>query len=113
MNPASCIETVRQVIDLLVGKKYSQLESITKGIRLSAQDMESAIAAHRRKLIMPPSDAYKLMNAVRVGNSEPQKWSVVMPLWTQEEGRSDLSIELTLTKINGGFAIELDDIHVL
>ena len=36
-----------------------------------------------------------------------------MPLWTKEEGRSDLSIEVTVIKETSGFKIELDDIHVL
>jgi hypothetical protein len=36
-----------------------------------------------------------------------------MPLWTREEGRSDLSVEITLIAQNGDFRIELDDIHVL
>ena len=36
-----------------------------------------------------------------------------MNLWTAEEKRSDLSLELTLTEIEGGHVIELDDIHVL
>lgn len=36
-----------------------------------------------------------------------------MPLWTIEEGRSDLSLELTLVENDKTISIELDDIHVL
>jgi hypothetical protein len=36
-----------------------------------------------------------------------------MPLWTREEGRSDLSIAITVIADGEGFRIELDDIHVL
>lgn len=101
------------MIELLVKQKYSELESLTKGIRLSAQDMMQAIAAYKGKLVIPPDDSYKLMDAIGVKNAEPPKWSIVMPLWTEEEGRSDLSVELTVVKETTGFRIELDDIHVL
>lgn len=61
---------------------------------------------------MPPDGSYRLMSVVRVRGAEPPKWSVAMPLWTENEGRSDLSIELTLIQQGDGFRIEVDDIHV-
>jgi hypothetical protein len=36
-----------------------------------------------------------------------------MSLWTVEEGRSDLSLELTVAESGDGYLIEVDDIHVL
>ena len=113
MNALELKQPVRQVIKLLVEQRYSELESLTKGIRLRAGDMMQAVQSYKRTLIMPPEDSYNLMNAVNIRSSEPPQWSIVMPLWTQEEGRSDLSIELTLIKEIQGFRIELDDIHVL
>jgi hypothetical protein len=53
------------------------------------------------------------MNAVEVKNAQPKKWSIAMPLWTHEEGRSDLTMEMTIIEKANGFAIELDDLHVL
>lgn len=75
--------------------------------------MAGVITMYNRKLTLPPDDAYKAMDIVKVQNAEPPKWSVIMPLWTKEEGRSDLSIELTIIEEHGSFQIELDDIHVL
>lgn len=105
-------QPVLQVIKLLVEQRYSELESLTKGVRLGAREIGRAIAAYKRTLVMPPEDSYQLMNVVGVQNAKPPKWSIMMPLWTREEGRSDLSIELTLVKEIQGFKIELDDIHV-
>ena len=85
----------------------------SKGQRLSAQDMAQAISDYGRRLVVPPDDAFKLMDVVEVRNVKPPQWSVNMPLWTQEEGRSDLSIGVTLISYEEGFKIELDDIHVL
>jgi hypothetical protein len=36
-----------------------------------------------------------------------------VPLWTAEEGRSDLSLELSAIPIDGGHRFEIDDLHVL
>lgn len=113
MNTLELKQPVRQVIQLLVEQRYSELESLTKGIRLGARDIAGAIADYKGTLVMPPEDSYDLMNVVSVRNAKPPKWSIIMLLWTKEEGRSDLSIELTLVKETQGFRIELDDIHVL
>jgi hypothetical protein len=50
---------------------------------------------------------------VEVENSNPKEWSVVAPIYTSEEGCSDLSIELSLIE-NGKeiYKSELDNIRV-
>ena len=106
-------QPVRQFIEHLVAGKYAELETLTHGQRLNAQEMAKAISDYGRQLVLPPDDAFGLMDVVEVRDSQPRQWSVTMPLWTHEEGRSDLSIEVTLIKVEKGFRIELDDIHVL
>ena len=107
------IQPVRQVIQYLVAGKFAELESLTGGRRLSAQEMARAISDYGRKLVAPPDDAFALMDVVAVRNARPAQWSVTMSLWTREEGRSDLSIGVTLIADTESFRIELDDIHVL
>ena len=111
-----CEEIQKQVdllIKLLVDGQYDQIESLTKSVRLPADQMKSAINQYGRKLVEPPREAYKLMDVVEVQTAKPERWSITMPLWTEEEGRSDLTIELTLIKSNGAFTVELDDLRVL
>jgi hypothetical protein len=43
----------------------------------------------------------------------PGQWWVVLPLWTQEEGMSDLSLEATVTESTGGVIVVIENIHVL
>jgi len=106
-------EPVRQIIDLLVAKKYAELASLTHGVRLPVEEIGSAVADYGRELVSVPEDAFGLMDVVEVKNALPRRWAVTMPLWTQEEGRSDLSVELTLIESGTSFIVELDDIHVL
>jgi len=102
-----------QVIELLVKGKYAEIETLTRGSRLNAQEMANAIRDYGRQLIAPPDDAFRLIEAIEIRNSQPRRWSIVVPLWTLEEGRSDLSLEMTVTTGECGLTIEVDDIHVL
>lgn len=105
-------DPVRKVIELLVSRQYAKVEAITGGIRLKAPEIAGAIAEYGRKLIPVPEQGLDLMDVVRVHGALPPKWTARIPLWTEEEGRSDLSVELTLIKDGQDFKIELDDIHV-
>jgi hypothetical protein len=104
---------MREVIERLVSRRYVELETMTNGIRLKASDMDRAVAEYGRILVPPPENAFELLDIVEVHGFSNTKWSVVMPLWTREEGRSDLSVELTLIRCGEKFAVELDNIHVL
>jgi hypothetical protein len=74
--------------------------------------MATAIADYGRHLVSPPDSAFGFMDVVETLNVQPPRWSVVMPLWTQEEGRSDLSLELTIIREDDSFRVQLDDIHI-
>jgi hypothetical protein len=45
-------------------------------------------------------------------DARPGQWWVVLPLWTREEGLSDLSLEATVTESGGGIVVVIDDIRV-
>jgi hypothetical protein len=102
-----------KVIALLVDKKYAEVALLTKGIRLSTADLERAISTYGRTLIPIPNDGYRLMEVTAVAPSSPPCWHVALPLWTKEEGRSDLTLEMTFRKDEVEIEIEVDDIHVL
>lgn len=106
------IEPVRRIVSLLVEGRYADLEQQTHGVRLTAGEMAKAIADYGRTLVLPPQDAFNLMNIVKIKNA-PKQWSVDMPLWTREEGRSDLTIDLRISERENDYSIELNDIHVL
>lgn len=106
-------QQIKNVIELLVNEEFEHIEALTKGVRLTSEQIRHAIEDYGRKLILPPSNAFELMNVVQIRNAVPSRWSIVMPLWTVEEGRSDLSLELTIVKSGAGYTVELDDIHVL
>ncbi len=104
-------ETVRYVYSLLQNKQYGELAFVSRGNRLSADELKESINEYGCKLIPYPDKIG--LDVIEVEGSNPKEWSVVAPIFTVEEGLSDLSIELSL--IDNGksiYSIEVDNIRV-
>lgn len=114
MNRAKLHHTVRHVVSLLEKEAYGALESLSQGVRLSAEEMKEAIRIYGRKIAHFPEAGYKELDVVEVSGSNPKQWSVNVPLFTESEGRSDLTLSATLIESETPlYKIEIDDIHVL
>ena len=46
-------------------------------------------------------------------DDEPGVSSIDIPMWTKEEGRSDLTLSATARETDGQVTIDIDDLHVL
>jgi len=104
---------VRAVVDQLVRGDYDGVEQRSDGNRLSAAELEKAVAEYGRKLTQPGSGWWDTVDVDPVGDGDDEFY-VAAPLWTEEEGRSDLTLELSVAKKESGdYAIEVDDLHVL
>ena len=106
---------VRRVLDLLVAQDYLQLVRLAGGDRFSEKhvnDLDRVVREYGRTLVTPPDDAVRHMNVIQVELPGPSRWAADMPLWTEEEGMSDLEVRLTLIERDGGIAIQLDDLLV-
>jgi len=114
---ARMTDAVLKVIDLLVANDIRGLVRLAGGTRFSTEEdilgLERELGLYGCTLVRPPPDAFKHMSVIEVANAYPRKWAITMPLWTSEEGLSDLSLELTLIARDDGFEIELDNVHVL
>jgi len=104
---------LRELTSLLVRRQYSELERRSKRVRMSADELKTAVEDYGRRLVALPEEARKLTDTPVVNGSQPARFSVRQPLWT-EEGRSDLTFEVTLIEsAPGSFEVEVDDLHVL
>jgi hypothetical protein len=104
-------QTVRHIYSLLLSKKYDELVQLTNGVRMSSNEIQESISEYGCQLVSYPDNL--VLDIVEVENSNPKEWSVVAPIYTSEEGCSDLSIELSLIE-NGKeiYKSELDNIRV-
>lgn len=105
---------IGRVINGLVQKDYKYLEELSQGIRLKAHEIQAAVVDYGRTLTQIPISQFDDLDIIEVKNHIPQRWDLRIPLWTVEEGESDLTLELTLLKqVDGNYAVEIDNIHVL
>ena len=105
------IEVVSEILRLLVACDYDAIVSMSNGVRLSADQIRFAVDEYGCKLIMPPRELK--LDIIEIEGRSPESWSVRSDLWTEEEGRSDLTLELTVIDKGDTVGVELDDIHVM
>lgn len=113
-NLAARNAVIGQLVVRLAAGEYEEVVRLAPRSRISAQEMEAAVRQYGQHLVSLPAQAYELIDYVAVRNTTPSEWSVVVPLFTEEEGRSDLSLELSMVEVKPcNFEVQVDDIHVL
>lgn len=105
---------VERLVAKLASGDYEEVIRLAPGSRVSAEQLAAAVVDYGRRLQPLPSHALALIDYVAVRQSSSPAWSVVVPLFTLEEGRSDLSLELSMAEVEAGtYEVQIDDIHVL
>lgn len=107
------VGAVQRVVELLVAGEFLRAEELTGGVRLSAEAIKRAVNDYGGVLTRPPDTAFDRLDAIQVQGSAPPRWSIRFDLWTEEEGQSDLTLEMTVEEGPQGPKIALDDIHIL
>ena len=114
MGKEKIAPTTKHIVKLLVAGDYDQIERLTQARRLTAVHLREDVAVYGRRLKMPPDTVFEHLDVIAVDGAYPQRWSVRCYLWTEEEGCSDLSLELTLIETdNALLTTEVDNLHVL
>ena len=104
---------VGRTVELLVSRRFDELEQLSSGVRLRAEHIRDGVADYPGTLVTPPSVDEEL-DVLRIQGTDPPAWSVNCRLWTKEEGPSDLTLELTVREHEDGSAsVEIDGIRVL
>lgn len=105
---------VRVVVDLLVRGDYSTIERVSRGRRLTGAELEAAVADYGRMVVAPGDGWWQSVEVTPVESADERAFHVAAPLWTREEGRSDLTLELRLTELAPeAYEIEVEGLHVL
>jgi hypothetical protein len=103
---------VRDVMALLTSRNYQELERFTRGAGLSAADVARAILEYGETVVPCPEPIEDVLDIREVMGKIHPTWSAVVPVYTREEGRSDLSVELTIVELGGErYGIAIDDIR--
>lgn len=114
MNEEKLLHTIEMILTLLTESKFVELAELCNGEYIQAEHIEKAVSDYPYKLIYPKSEIINLLDIIEVDNSTPREWSVYCDLWTEEEGKSDLNLQLSIIEDPSEFyKFEIDGIHVL
>ncbi len=103
---------IRSLVEALVEGRFDQLERDGRSGRLSSHELKKTLKAYGRTIITLPDEAFGFVDVYSVKGHE-SIWALDVPLWTAEEGRSDLTLSLTVSENQDGVQLEIDDLHVL
>lgn len=116
MNDAERIErTARTIHLLLTTQRYADLASLTRN-NYPEEDIQFAMEAYDATACEPPESFASRIDIIENESSTPAAWSVIFPIWTLEEGESDLSVNITCIDSktrDGTFEFDLNGIYVL
>jgi hypothetical protein len=127
MNKQKISDTVHHLVGMLVAGDYAGLEAVSRGRRLTAEHLREAWEEYggdlrlpgvpAREVRMPPESVFETFDEDNIDVYElarPRSWAVLVPIWTVEEGRSDLTLEIVLTDTGGEqYDIEIVSLHVM
>ena len=102
-----------KIANLIADGEYTDALQACSSSRLTEADIAGVIRDYGRTFVSLPADFGDYLDTVEIEGRSRPTWSIRAPLWTLEEGRSDLTLELTVTDEVDGPRIELDDLRVL
>lgn len=112
--PEPAVDRLRETVQLLVEHRYEEIPDA--GHEVSAAWLAEAIAEDGRKLITPSERAYTEDPRLEVRREDEERvvrFHVDFPLWTAEDGPSDLRLQAVLTQVAGGnYGIALRNVRV-
>jgi hypothetical protein len=107
-------DTARRLVEMLVAGDYEGVALASRDRRLRAEQLRQAVEEYGRELRMPPEVVFDNLDLNEIEGAIPRAWWVSVDLWTVEEGRSDLTLEIRLTDTGGElYDIEIDNLHIL
>ena len=112
MIPEPVSLALKQIVPLVVAGRMEDIERIESGGRMKPEEWRTRIKDYGRKLTLPPPGDFELADVVPMQGKDRSGWSVWYRLWTEEEGRSDLGLQLLVFDQGGIIKLEVDDLRV-
>lgn len=103
---------ISELVEHIVSGDLEALEADGRAGRLTASELKRAIADYGRQLTSMPDDGWKFADCYPIEGSVAE-WSVDLPLWTTEEGVSDLTLTMNIRIVSDGVTVRIEDLHVL
>jgi hypothetical protein len=106
------LSEIRTLVGDLARGALAEIVLDRRAGRLSLEALSTAIRNYGRTLLPLPDEGVPLIS-IYPSQVEAEAVYLDVPLWTVEEGRSDLTLSLTAYKVGGAYRLEIEDLHVL
>ncbi len=109
--PSSWRPTFVRIVTALANADYKSLNQIEGVLEVSnetASQIEAYIADYGCTLIELPPETWETSVCIFMGSY----WSVLIDLWTKEEGASDLVLSARVFEVDDGYSIRIDLVYV-
>lgn len=109
------MDTALRLTQLLVDEEYTTIERLSDGEGLNAAQLSEAVEDYGRHLMMPPDEEFEtLVHVYPVEGAEHPEWNIDIDLWTEEEGQSDLTLQVNIVEsAPAQWRLRIEDLHVL
>lgn len=112
MEKTLAYRLVSQLVSKLVNRNYDGIKPEEYCNGITGEDIQRSIKEYGRTLVDLPNQAFELADWYESSDA-PNTWILEIPLWTKEEGRSDLTLTVIVTFDNDRVIIRIADLHVL
>ena len=113
MIPEKLRPALNELVNELINGNYEKLEADGRAGRLTAHDLKNRLTEYRRTFIPLPDAAFDQGEMYTLIDGDGKSRGVDLDLWTMEEGRSDLTLQLTVRDTGTAIVLQIDDLHVL
>lgn len=96
--PPGAVEAVRLAVGLLVEERYETLARLSVSDRVRPADLAAAVREYGATLVRPPANAFDRLDPIECERAGKHAYAVDFPLWSKEEGRSDLFLVLDVVE---------------
>jgi len=111
MIPRAIQGELEKLVQDIVNSRWEEIQRDDRIGRLTKDELEKAIGEYPGSFVLVPDEGYRIANVNKI--SGKNAWRIDLPLWTHEEGRSDLTLAVTAKIVDGKVSIEIDDILVM
>ncbi|NTS43888.1 hypothetical protein HRG84_23610 [Flavisolibacter sp. BT320] len=102
---------VTELVQYIVERDFEKIKSLGWMGRVQVEDLKRVIEEYGCTIIPLPNEAFELSKVYYI--KDDSRLDVYIPLWTEEEGRSDLTLFLSAKQQNGHQVVEINDLRVL
>lgn len=102
--------TITALVRLISQGDYEAIAANGQAGRMGAEGIKRAVETYPYTVIPLPSEAFELAEVYRIDET---RLDIYLPLWTHEEGRSDLTLCLSCYTIGSNTQVEVNDLRWL